>query len=129
MVIGGVLIAGAASPKLVSADLIRRMKSGAVFVDVEIDQGGCFETSHPTIQRNHTYIIDDVIHYCVANMPGVVPRTSTFALNNATLTHVLALADKGVKEAMQDNLHLLAVLNVHAGEVTNKAVAPHLNLE
>lgn len=129
MVIGGVLIAGAASPKLVSADLIRRMKSGAVVVDVVIGQGGCFETSHPIIQRNPTYIIDDVIHYCVANMPGVVPRTSTFALNNATLTHVLALADKGVKEAMQDNLHLLAVLNVHAGEVTNKAVAPHLNLE
>ena len=128
VVIGAVLVAGAAAPKLVSADMIRRMKPGAVVVDVAIDQGGCFETSRPTTHSNPTYIVDDVIHYCVANMPGAVPRTSTFALNNATLPHVLALADKGPKKAMMDDPHLMAGLNVHAGHVTYEAVAQDLKL-
>lgn len=123
LVIGGVLIPGAAAPKLVSRDLIKRMKPGSVVVDVAIDQGGCFETSRPTTHDEPTYVVDGVIHYCVANMPGGVPRTSTFALNNATLPFVLALADKGWKKALADDAHLRNGLNVCQGHVTYKAVA------
>jgi len=126
LVIGGVLIPGAEAPKLVSAEMVRRMKPGAVVVDVAIDQGGCFETSHPTTHDTPTYVVDDVIHYCVANMPGGVPRTSTFALNNATLPFVLALADKGAKRALLDDPHLMNGLNIHAGQVTHPAVAEAL---
>jgi alanine dehydrogenase len=126
LVIGGVLVPGAATPKLVSAELVRRMKPGAVVVDVAIDQGGCFETSRPTTHAEPTYVVDDVIHYCVANMPGGVPRTSTFALNNATLPYVLALVNKGYKRALQDDPHLRAGLNVHRGEITHQAVAEAL---
>ncbi|MFN7781223.1 MAG: alanine dehydrogenase [Lysobacterales bacterium] len=128
LVIGGVLIPGAAAPKLVSADLVRRMKSGAAVVDVAIDQGGCFETAHATTHAEPTYIVDDVVHYCVANMPGAVPRTSTFALNNATLPFILELANKGAKRAMAENVHLLRGLNVHAGQVTYQPVAEGFNL-
>ncbi|GMQ77501.1 MAG: alanine dehydrogenase [Gammaproteobacteria bacterium] len=129
LVIGAVLIPGAAAPKLVSAELIKRMKPGSVVVDVAIDQGGCFETSRPTTHAEPTYAVDDVIHYCVANMPGGVPRTSTFALNNATLPYVLALADKGYKQALADDPHLRAGLNVHKGEVTCEGVAQALGYE
>ena len=126
VVIGSVLIPGAAAPKLVSADMIRRMKPGSVVVDVAIDQGGCFETSHPTTHSDPTFIVDDIVHYCVANMPGAVPRTSTFALNNATLPHVLKIADKGHRAALIDDPHLRNGLNVHAGDVTCKEVAEAL---
>jgi alanine dehydrogenase len=126
LVIGGVLIPGAAAPKLVSAELIREMKPGAVVVDVAIDQGGCFETSHPTTHADPTYIVDDVVHYCVANMPGGVARTSTFALNNVTLPFGLALAGKGYRRALQDDPHLRNGLNVYKGEVTYAAVAEAL---
>ena len=120
------LIPGASAPKLVSAELVRQMKKGSVIVDVAIDQGGCFETSRPTTHAQPTYIVDGVIHYCVANMPGGVPRTSTFALNNATLPFVLALADKGYKRALADNPHLMHGLNVAFGKVTCKPVAEAL---
>ena len=123
------LIPGAAAPKLVTADMIRRMKPGSVVVDVAIDQGGCFETSHPTTHGDPTYIVDEVVHYCVANIPGAVPRTSTFALNNATLPHVLTLANKGYRRALTDDPHLRNGLNVHAGEVTCKEVANALGYE
>jgi alanine dehydrogenase len=126
LVIGGVLIPGAAAPKLVGADLIRKMKPGSVIVDVAIDQGGCFETSRPTTHDEPTYVVDDVIHYCVTNMPGGVPRTSAVALNNATLPYVLALADKGVARALADDPHLRNGLNVHAGRITHQAVAAAL---
>ncbi|MES9905233.1 MAG: alanine dehydrogenase [Sedimenticola sp.] len=129
LVIGGVLIPGASAPKLVSAEMIKRMKPGSVVVDVAIDQGGCFETSHATTHAEPTYVVDDVIHYCVANMPGGVPRTSTFALNNATLPYVIALANKGYKQALTDDPHLLAGLNVHKGDVTCKEVAEALNYD
>ena len=129
LVIGGVLVPGAAAPKLVSADLVSKMKPGSVVVDVAIDQGGCFETSRPTTHDDPTYIVDDVIHYCVTNMPGGVPRTSARALNNATLPHVLAIADKGWRTALADDPHLRAGLNVHAGRVTYAAVAESLGLE
>lgn len=126
LVIGGVLIPGSAAPKLVSADMVRRMKPGSVVVDVAIDQGGCFETSRATTHDEPTYIVDGVIHYCVANMPGGVPRTSTFALNNATLPFVLALADKGAQRALHEDAHLLAGLNVHQGRITHRGVAESL---
>ena len=126
LVIGGVLIPGAAAPRLVSAELIRQMKPGSVVVDVAIDQGGCFATSKPTTHDNPTYVVDNVIHYCVTNMPGGVPRTSAVALNNATLPFVLALADKGVVQAMLDDAHLRNGLNVHAGRITHAAVAAAL---
>lgn len=126
LVIGAVLVPGAEAPKLVSRDLISRMKSGSVLVDVAIDQGGCFETSKATTHANPTYIIDEVVHYCVANMPGGVAKTSTYALNNVTLPFTLALADKGYKTALTDNPHLMNGLNVHKGDVTYKAVADDL---
>ena len=126
LVIGGVLIPGAAAPKLVSRAMVARMKPGAVVVDVAIDQGGCFETSHATTHDDPTYVVDGVIHYCVANMPGAVPRTSTFALNNATLGHALALADKGWQRAAAEDPHLRAGFNVVEGRVTHAAVAQAL---
>lgn len=126
LVIGGVLVPGAAAPKLVSRDLISRMKKGAVVVDVAIDQGGCFETSHATTHAEPTYVVDGVIHYCVANMPGAVARTSTFALNNATVGHAVALASKGWKQALRDDVHLRNGLNVCEGKVTYEAVARDL---
>lgn len=129
LVIGAVLLPGAAAPKLVSRELIGRMRRGSVIVDVAIDQGGCFETSRPTTHAEPTYEVDGVVHYCVANMPGAVARTSTFALNNATLPFVLALADKGYRKAMRDDPHLKAGLNVHAGRVTYEAVARDLSLD
>ena len=128
VVIGGVLIPGAAAPKLVSRQLIASMKQGSVAVDVAIDQGGCFETSHATTHAEPTYVVDGVIHYCVANMPGAVARTSTIALNNATLTHGLALADKGWREALAEDQHLRHGLNVCLGRVTHEAVAHDLGL-
>ncbi|MEC6814824.1 alanine dehydrogenase [Photobacterium toruni] len=126
LVIGCVLVAGAQAPKLVTKDMIRRMKAGAAIVDVAIDQGGCIETSHPTTHDNPTYIVDDVVHYCVANMPGAVARTSTFALNNATLPYILQLADLGYKTALTTNKHLLNGLNIYQGQVTNYSVAQAL---
>ncbi|MBY0241151.1 MAG: alanine dehydrogenase [Burkholderiaceae bacterium] len=125
LVIGGVLVPGAAAPKLVTKDMIAKMKQGAVVVDVAIDQGGCFATSHATTHEHPTYVIDGVVHYCVANMPGAVARTSTFALNNATIVHAVALADRGWKAAMA-NPHLKAGLNVCQGKVTYEAVARDL---
>jgi len=129
LVIGGVLVPGAAAPKLVSRNLISRMKKGAVVVDVAIDQGGCFETSHATTHAEPTYVVDGVIHYCVANMPGAVARTSTFALNNATVGHAIALASKGWKQALRDDLHLRNGLNVCEGKVTYAAVAHDLGYQ
>jgi alanine dehydrogenase len=126
LVVGGVLIPGAAAPKLVTRSMIARMKKGAVVVDVAIDQGGCFETSHATTHAEPTYVVDGVVHYCVANMPGAVARTSTFALNNATIGHAVALADKGWKQALKDNPHLKNGLNVASGQVTYEAVAKDL---
>jgi alanine dehydrogenase len=128
LVVGAVLVPGAAAPKLVSRDMVRRMKRGAVMVDIAIDQGGCFETSRPTTHAAPTYLEEGVIHYCVTNMPGAVARTSTFALNNATLPFVLALADKGWKKALADNPHLRHGLNVCAGAITHEAVARDLRL-
>jgi alanine dehydrogenase len=127
LVIGAVLVPGAAAPKLVTRAMVSRMKPGAVLVDVAIDQGGCFETSRPTTHTDPTYVVDGVVHYCVANMPGGVPRTSTYALNNATLPYVLELA-AGYRAAMKRNPHLLAGLNIHDGHVTNREVADALGL-
>ena len=126
LVIGGVLIPGAAAPKLVTRALVGRMKKGAVLVDVAIDQGGCFETSHATTHAEPTFMVDGVVHYCVANMPGAVARTSTFALNNATIGYALTLANKGWKQALRDNAHLKNGLNVAEGKVTYEAVAQAL---
>ncbi len=126
LVVGGVLIPGAAAPKLVTANMVSRMKPGAVVVDVAIDQGGCFETSHATTHADPTYVVDGVVHYCVANMPGAVARTSTFALNNATIGHAIALAGKGWKQALKDDVHLRNGLNVAQGKVTYEAVAKDL---
>jgi alanine dehydrogenase len=123
LVIGGVLIPGAAAPKLVTRAMVSRMKPGAVVVDVAIDQGGCFETSHATTHDQPTFVVDGVVHYCVANMPGAVARTSTFALNNATIGHALALADRGWREAMRADVQLRAGLNVALGQVTCEPVA------
>ncbi|RJS91970.1 alanine dehydrogenase [Salinisphaera sp. Q1T1-3] len=122
-VIGAVLVAGAETPQLVSADQVAAMPRGAVLVDVAIDQGGCFETSRATTHAEPTYLVDGVVHYCVANMPGAVPRTSTYALNHATLPHVVALAEKGLAGALADDDHLANGLNVHAGRVTCAPVA------
>ena len=129
VLIGTVLVPGAQAPKLVSREMVRAMKQGAVIVDVCIDQGGCCETSRPTTHAQPTYVDEGVLHYCVTNMPGAVPRTSTFALNNATLPFVLALADKGWREAMRADPHLRAGLNVHAGKITCAPVALALGLE
>ena len=128
LVIGGVLIPGASAPKLVTRAMVESMKKGAVVVDVAIDQGGCFETSHATTHANPTYMLHDVVHYCVANMPGAVARTSTFALNNATLPFAIALADKGYRKALAADPHLLNGLNIHHGKVTYQAVAEALGL-
>jgi alanine dehydrogenase len=128
LVVGAVLIAGATTPKLVTKDMIKAMKPGSAVVDIAIDQGGCIETSHPTTHAEPTFVVDDVVHYCVANMPGAVARTSTFALNNATQPFVLALADKGWKRALREDPHLRNGLNVHAGKVTYQAVATALGL-
>ena len=127
-VIGAVLVPGAAAPKLIDRPLLGRMQPGAVLVDVAIDQGGCFETSRATTHRQPTYEVDGIVHYCVANMPGGVARTSTFALNNATLPFVLALADKGAARALAEDPHLMNGLNVHAGQLTIEAVAEAQNL-
>jgi alanine dehydrogenase len=126
LVIGGVLVPGAAAPKLVTRAHVARMKKGSVLVDVAIDQGGCFETSHATTHADPVYVVDGVVHYCVANMPGAVARTSTFALNNATIGHAIALANKGWKAAMKDDVHLRRGLNVCQGKVTYEAVAQAL---
>jgi alanine dehydrogenase len=128
LVVGAVLVAGAAAPKLVDAALVRRMKPGAVVVDVSIDQGGCFETSRPTTHDDPVYVADGVIHYCVTNMPGAVPRTSAFALNHATLPFVLALADRGAPRALVEDPQLACGLNVHAGRITHRALADSLGL-
>lgn len=127
LVVGAVLIPGAAAPKLVTKAMLHDMKDGAVIVDVAIDQGGCFETSRPTTHKEPTYEIDGVVHYCVANMPGGVPRTSTFGLTNATLPYMLELANKGYREALLADEHLLNGLNVHQGKVTYEAVAKDLD--
>jgi alanine dehydrogenase len=123
LVIGAVLVAGAAAPKLLSRDIISRMRPGSVVVDVAIDQGGCFETSHPTTHSDPTFVVDGVVHYCVANMPGIVPRTSSFGLNNATLPYVLRLADSGWKKALGEDAGFLQGLNVHDGHLSYEAVA------
>jgi alanine dehydrogenase len=129
LVIGGVLVPGAAAPKLVTRAMVAQMKAGAVVVDVAIDQGGCFETSRATTHEAPTFVVDDVVHYCVANMPGAVARTSTFALNNATIGHAVALADKGWAKAMAANPHLKNGLNVCRGKVTYEAVAHALGYD
>ncbi len=126
LVIGAVLVAGAAAPKLVRRDMLTNMRRNAVVVDVAIDQGGCFETSKPTTHADPTYKVDNIMHYCVANMPGAVARTSTLALSNATLPFVIALANKGYKQALLDDNHLANGLNVHRGDITYEAVARDL---
>ena len=129
LTVGAVLVAGAEAPKLVTADMVARMKPGAVLVDVAIDQGGCFETSRPTTHADPIYIVDGVVHYCVANMPGAVPRTSTYALNNVTLPYALALADKGYKQALLDSADFRNGLNVYKGKITHQAVAHDLGYD
>jgi alanine dehydrogenase len=128
VVIGAVLVPGAAAPKLITRDMLKLMKRGSVLVDIAIDQGGCFETSHATTHADPVYVIDGIIHYCVANMPGAVARTSTFALNNATLPFALRLADLGAAAAMAADPHLAAGLNVAGGAIRHKAVAEALDL-
>ena len=128
MIVGAVLIPGAAAPKLISRAQLKTLKPGAVLVDVAIDQGGCFETSRPTTHEAPIFEVDGIVHYCVANMPGAAARSATLALGNATLPFVIALANKGWKEACRSDAHLLNGLNVHAGQVTNKAVAEALGL-
>src|SRR4028118_770460 len=118
LLIGAVLVPGAAAPKLITAAMVKTMKPGSVIVNIAINQGGCSETSRPTTHSEPTYIVDDIVHYCVTNMPGAVARTSTFALNNVTLPFTLALADKGWRQAMKDDRHLRDGLNVHAGNIT-----------
>ncbi|MEO1042117.1 MAG: alanine dehydrogenase [Pseudomonadota bacterium] len=128
LVIGAVLVPGAAAPKLVTRDMLSEMKPGSVLVDIAIDQGGCFETSKATSHDDPIFVVDDIVHYCVANMPGAVPRTSTFALNNATLPHTINIAQNGAIGAMQRDPHLLAGLNVMESKITYKAVADDLDL-
>lgn len=127
LIIGAVLIPGEAAPKLVPREMLKKMRPGAVMVDVSIDQGGCFETSRPTTHRDPIYVIDNVIHYCVSNMPGAVPLTSTLALNNATLPFVIELADKGYRRALYEDQHLQNGLNVYRGHITHRGVAKALN--
>ena len=129
LVVGAVLVVGATAPRLVTEEMIKKMRPGSVLVDVAIDQGGCFETSRPTTHTDPTYVVHDVVHYCVANMPGAVPKTSTYALNNATLPFTVALADKGAKAAMLDDPYLMAGLNVCNGHVTEEHVAQALGYE
>ena len=129
LVIGGVLVKGSRAPKLVTEAMVRTMRPGSVLVDVAIDQGGCFETSRPTTHEDPTYVLHDVVHYCVTNMPGGVPQTSTHALNNATLPFVLSLADKGAATAIADDPHLRNGCNVIAGKVTEIAVAEALGYD
>ncbi len=129
LVVGAVLVPGGAAPRLVTREMLKRMRPGSVVVDVSIDQGGCFESSRPTTHKDPTYVEEDVVHYCVSNMPGAVPRTSTFALNNATLPFILALANFGYKQAMRLDSHLLNGLNVCKGHLTHKAVASALRKE
>ena len=129
LVVGAVLVPGAAAPKLVTRDMLKTMQPGAVLVDVAIDQGGCFETSKATTHADPTYIVDDVVHYCVANMPGAVARTSTYALNNATLHHAVKIANKGWKQALKDDAHLKNGLNVCEGKITCEPVAIDLGYE
>jgi alanine dehydrogenase len=128
LVVGTVLVPGAAAPKLISAQTVKAMKPGSVIVDVAIDQGGCAETSRPTTHSHPTYVVDDVVHYCVTNMPGAVARTSTFALTNVTTAFILTLADKGWRRALADDPHLRNGLNVHDGRITYRAVAEALKL-
>jgi alanine dehydrogenase len=128
LVIGAVLVTGAAAPRLVTRDMVRRMEKGAVLVDISIDQGGCFETSKPTTHADPTYVVDGVVHYCVTNMPGAVPRTSTFALTNATIPYVRALADHGWRMALERDAGFAAGLNVHEGAITHEAVALALGM-
>ena len=129
LVIGAVLVPGAAAPKLITEQLVRDMQRGSVLVDISIDQGGCSETSRPTTHADPTYVVHDVVHYCVTNMPGAVARTSTFALNNATLPFILALADKGPEAAMTEDPHLLDGLNVYKGRISHPAVAAALGVQ
>jgi alanine dehydrogenase len=129
LVIAAVLLPGAAAPKLITADTVKAMKPGSVIVDIAIDQGGCAETSRPTTHSAPTYTVDDVVHYCVTNMPGAVARTSTFALNNVTLPFVLALADKGYRRALGEDAYLRQGLNVFEGKITHRAVADALKLK
>ena len=129
LLIGGVLIPGAEAPKLVTKEMVKNMKRGSVVVDVAIDQGGCVETSKPTTHADPTYIVDEVVHYCVANMPGGVPRTSTMALNKATLPLLIKLADQGYKKTLTENKNYLAGLNVYKGKVTFRGVAEAFNLD
>lgn len=129
LVIGAVLVPGGSAPTLITRALLKEMKRGAVLVDVSIDQGGCFETSIPTTHKEPTYQVEGIVHYCVANMPGGAPRTSTFALNNATLPFVMDIANKGAKQALLNNVHLKNGLNVHKGKVTYQAVAQALGYE
>ena len=128
LVVGAVLVAGAATPQLLGREMVARMRPGSVLVDVSIDQGGCFATSRPTTHAAPTFVLDGIVHYCVANMPGAVPWTSTFALNNATLPFVIALAGKGWRQALRDDPYLRAGLNVHAGAITHAQVAAALGL-
>lgn len=128
LVIGAVLVAGAAAPRLVTKEMLKKMKPGSVLIDVAIDQGGCFETSRPTTHDDPYYVVDDVLHYCVTNMPGAVARTSTLALNNATLPFALAIANKGYKQALLDDIHLCHGLNVFLGHLTHEAVAHDLKM-
>jgi alanine dehydrogenase len=129
LVIGAVLVPGAAAPKLVTREMLKTMKRGSVLVDIAIDQGGCFETSHATTHADPVYEIDGIIHYCVANMPGAVARTSAFALNNATLPFALKIANLGADEAMKQDANLAAGLNVSGGKIRHQAVAEALDLE
>jgi alanine dehydrogenase len=126
VVVGAVLVAGAAAPKLITRDMLKTMRPGSVLVDISIDQGGCFETSKATTHSEPTFVVDGIVHYCVANMPGAVSRTSAFALNNATLPFTMALANKGYRQALQDDPHLANGLNVYEGAITHEAVAKDL---
>lgn len=129
LVIGAVLIPGAPAPKLVTREMLSKMHPGSVMVDVAINQGGCFETSRPTSHDDPTYVEEGVVHYCVTNMPGAVPRTSAFALNNATLPFIVAIANQGVKQALKSDSHLLNGLNIYRGHVTHPVVAQSLGLD
>lgn len=129
LIVGAVLVPGGSAPRLIRRDMLSTMRPGSVMVDVSIDQGGCFETSRPTTHQNPTYVVDGVVHYCVSNMPGAVPRTSTFALNNVTLPFILSLANLGYKKALSQDMHLLNGLNVCQGKFTHKAVASALQQE